>query len=100
MSNRIKALEGIKKSSGTELGEEGIDLFISHHIDELPNNFWQKHLGTDSPSNDQVMDMLVLSSKWENMEIYDYTLPDKVTDYVVSVSFDDDNNIKEIVMES
>ena len=52
MSNEVKALEGIKKSFGTEQGEYGIDLFVSHHIEELPKSYWQKHLGTETPSSD------------------------------------------------
>lgn len=100
MGNEKKALEGIKKSSGTEQGEYGIDEFVSHHLEELPKSYWEKHLGTSKPSNEQVIDLLVLRSKWEDEEVYDFTLPDDVTDYVVSVSFDEDGEIDDIVMES
>jgi hypothetical protein len=100
MSNQKKALEGIKKSSGTEQGEYGIDEFVSHHLEELPPSYWEQHLGTSKPSQEQVIDLLVLRSKWEDEEVYDFTLPEKVTDYVVSVSFDEDGEIDDIVMES
>lgn len=100
MSNEKKALEGIKKSSGTEQGEYGIDEFVSHHLEELPQSYWEKHLGTSKPSNELVIDLLVLRSKWEDEEVYDFTLPDEITDYVVSVSFDEDGEIDDIVMES
>lgn len=100
LSNERKALEGIKKSSGTEQGEYGIDEFVSHHLEELPQNYWEKHLGTSKPSHEQVIDLLVLRSKWEDEEVYDFTLPEEVTDYVVSVSFDEDGEIDDIVMES
>ncbi len=100
MSNEVKALEGIKKSFDTEQGEYGIDLFVSHHIEDLPKSYWQKHLGTDVPSSEQVIGLLVLRSKWDDEEIYDFTLPEEVTDYVVSVSFDDDGAIGGIEMES
>ena len=100
LSNERKALEGIKKSSGTEQGEYGIDEFVSHHLEELPQNYWEKHLGTSKPSHEQVIDLLVLRSKWEDEEVYDFTLPEEVTDYVVSVSFDEDGVIDDIVMES
>lgn len=100
MGNEIKALEGIKKSSGTEQGEYGIDEFVSHHLEELPQSYWEKHLGTSKPSSEQVIDLLVLRSKWEDEEVYDFTLPKEVTDYVVSVSFDEDGEIDDIVMES
>ena len=100
MSNEAKALEGIRKASGTEQGEYNIDEFVSHHIDELPRPYWQKHLGTDTPSSEQVIGLLVLRSKWDDEEVYDFTLPEDVTDYVVSVSFDDEGNIENIEMES
>jgi hypothetical protein len=100
MNNEKKALEAIKKSSGTEQGEYGIDEFVSHHLKELPQSYWEKHLGTSHPSNEQVIDLLVLRSKWEDEEVYDFTLPEEVTDYVVSVSFDNDGMIDDIVMES
>lgn len=100
MSNKDKAFEGIKNSSGTEKGEYGIDEFVSHHIDELPRNYWKKHLGTEVPSSDQVIGLLVLLLKWDDEEVYDFTLPEDVTNYVVSVSFDEDDNIENIEMES
>lgn len=100
MSNEKKALEGIKQSSGTEQGEYGIDEFVSHHLDELPASYWEKHIGTSKPTNEQVINLLILRSKWEDEEVYDFTLPDEVTDYVVSVSFDEDGLIEDISMES
>ena len=100
MSNEKKAFEAIKKSSGTEQGEYGIDEFVSHHLDELPKSYWEKHLGTPNPSHEQVINLLLLRSKWDDEEVYDFTLPDEVTDYVVSVSFDDEGVIEDIVMES
>ena len=100
MSNEKKAFEGIKNSSGTEQGEYGIDGFVSHHLEELPQSYQEKHLGTSKPSHEQVINLLVLRSKWEDEEVYDFTLPEEVTDYVVSVSFNDDGEIDDIVVES
>lgn len=100
MNNEIKALDGIRKSSGTEQGEYGIDEFVSHHLDELPKSYWEKHLGTARPSHEQVIGLLILREKWDDQEVYDFTLPDEVTNYVVSVSFDQDGAIDDIVMES
>ncbi len=94
------ALEGIKKSSGTEDGEYGIDEFISHHLEELPAEYWVKHTGKPNPTPLQVIELLVLRSKWEGEEVYDFTLPDEVTDYVMNVSFDDDGLIEDISMQS
>ncbi len=100
MSNEKKALEGIKKSSGTDQGEYGIDLFVSYHLEELPQSYWKRHLDTSKPSHEQVIELLTLHSKWDDEEVYDFTLPDEVTDYVVSVSFNEDGEIDDIVMES
>jgi len=100
LTNERKALEGIKQSSGTEQGEYGIDEFVSHHLNELPKSYWENHLGTSSPSKNEVISLLVLRSKWDDEEVYDFTLPDEVTDYVVSVSFDEDGDIEDITMES
>ncbi|WP_415753822.1 DUF2004 domain-containing protein [Pseudomonas leptonychotis] len=100
MSNLQKAIEGIKQSYGTEQGEYGIDEFVSHHLEELPKTYWEKHLGTSTPSHEQVIDLLVLRSKWDDEEVYDFTLPEEATNYVLSVSFDEDGDIDDIVMES
>jgi len=100
MDYKEKALEAIKQSSGTELGEYGIDEFVSHHLGELPKSYWDEHTGVASPKKETVIDLLVLRSKWDDEEVYDFTLPGDVTDYVVSVSFDDNGNIEDIVMES
>lgn len=100
MSHEDKALEEIRKSYCTERGEYGVDLFISHHIEVLPESYWQKRLDTDKPSAEQVISLLVLRSKWDEEEVYDFTLPDEVTDYVVSVSFDEDGTLNSIEMES
>ncbi len=100
MNNEQLAIEGIKKSSGTEQGEYGIDEFVSHHLKELSTSYWEKHTGSANPTSIQVISLLVLRSKWDDEETYDFSLPDEVTDYVVSVSFDEDNQIEDIVMES
>jgi len=100
MSIQDKALEGIRKSNGTEQGQYGIDEFVSHHVQELPKSYWLKHLGTEDPSYEQVIDLLIFRSKWDDGEVYDFTLPEEITDYVISVSFNEDGAIEDIVMES
>jgi hypothetical protein len=50
-----------------------------------------------------VLDILELHAHWgepDEMEYLDFTLPGKVTDYVISVHFDDKGKIVEISMES
>lgn len=61
---RIKAaLEAIKSTMGTEAGEYGIDLFITHHLKELDGSEWKELLGNESPNAQQVFDSLVLSEQ-------------------------------------
>ena len=62
-------------------------------------SYWEKHLGNSNPSKEKVIDLLILRSKWDDEEVYDFTLPDEVTDYVLSVSFED-GSIEDITMES
>ena len=57
-------------------------------------------MGTESPSAEQVIDLLVLREKWEDEDVYDFTLPGDVTDYVMSVSFGEGGAIEDISMES
>jgi len=84
------ALDAIKQSFGTEAGENSINLFVEHHLAELPQSYWQQHLGTDTPEPSAVIGLLRFSSSWgdDEIEYFDFTLPDEVTDYVVSVHFD------------
>ncbi|OEZ62933.1 DUF2004 domain-containing protein [Duganella sp. HH105] len=97
------AIAAIKRAMGTEDGD--VNLFVSHHLDELDGEYWLKHLGTESPDATQILDIIRLRSHWGGDEIdgiknFDFTLPDDVTDYVISVSFDETGEVDEISMES
>ena len=98
------ALDAIKNSLGTEDGEFGATMFATHHIEELKSAYWLKHLGTETPEPKQVLDALQLKEHWgedENeMEVFDFTLSDEVTDYVISVRFDEAGSVEEVSMES
>jgi hypothetical protein len=96
------ALDAIKKVFGTEAGEDSVNLFVEHHLAELPQNYWVQHLGSESPEASAVINLLELNSSWGDGEIenFDFTLPGDVTDYMVSVHFDESGNIDEISMES
>ncbi|MFZ6875744.1 hypothetical protein ACO0LF_27060 [Undibacterium sp. Di27W] len=90
--------------------DTGAGLFISHHLEEVEAEYWQQHLGTATPAPVRVLDILVLRSHWgdeeneenedEGMEVFDFTLPDDATDYVISVRFDSAGVVQEIDMES
>ena len=51
------ALVAIKQAFGTEADEYCATLFVSHHLEEIPRDYWQQHLGTDTPEP---------SSPWES----------------------------------
>ncbi len=97
------ALSAIKNVFGTEEDKYGVTMFASHHIEELEEKFWEKHLNTKKPEPNQVLDILVLSTHWggeDDIDTFDFTLPEDVTDYVLSVSFDEEGKVVDITMES
>ncbi len=100
MSNEQKALQDIRNAVGTEVGEYSVDEFISHHLEELPSSYWKAKTGFEVPETHQVIDLLILRSKWDDEEVYDFTLPDDVTDYVISVKYDNSGVLEDIDMES
>ena len=97
------AIAAIRQTLGTDDGEYGSTLFVTHHLEELEVDYWQKHLGTKNPDPERVIDLIKLRSHWggdDELDTFDFTLPDDVTDYVISVRFDEAGNIAEISMES
>ena len=47
--------------------------------------------------------MLVLKSHWggdDELDVFDFTLPEEITDYVLSVAFDESGAITGMTMES
>lgn len=99
--NREKiAFNAIKSSLNTEQGEDSIDLFISHHLEELNEEIWVSVTGKAKPTAQEVLEIMVLKECWDDGLAYDFTLPNEVTNYVVSVTFDADGNVEDISMES
>jgi hypothetical protein len=101
-SRQKLALDAILKIFGTEAGEDSVNLFVEHHLEELPQSYWQQYLGSGTPEPKAVIGLLQLRSSWgiDDVEYFDFTLPDEVTDYVVSVHFDSSGAIDSISMES
>ena len=99
---RQLALDSIKQTFGTDAGEDNVNLFVEHHLVELPQSYWQQHLASIAPEPCAVIGLLQLRSSWGegDIEYFDFTLPDKVTDYVVSVHFDGAGAVDGISMES
>ena len=96
------ALDAIRQLFGTQDGEFSTTLFVEHHMEEIPPSYWQTHLGTEKPEPAAVLGLLALTSRWGDgdVENFDFSLPGKVTNYVISVHFDGDGNIDDISMES
>ena len=47
---KIAALAAIRQAYGTEDGEDSIDLFVTHHLEELPQSYWQEQLAMATTS--------------------------------------------------
>lgn len=82
-------------------------LYLEHHLDEIEPEYWLNHIGHENPTTIQVLQLLVLNPymEWEIEEdeesyLIDFTLPDEVTQYVLCVEFDRDENLLGISMES
>lgn len=96
------ALDAIRSAYGTEAGEFGANLFVEHHLEEIPQEYWQERTGAAKPDPTAVLALLELRSNWGEGEVenFDFSLPGDVTDYVLSVRFNDAGEVDEISMES
>ncbi|WP_312271550.1 DUF2004 domain-containing protein [Pseudomonas sp.] len=96
------ALEAIRKAYGTEAGKYRSTMFVGHHLEELPQSYWEELTGNPSPAPEAVLGLLELKSTWSEREIenFDFSLPGDVTDYMLSVRFNDAGEIEELSMES
>ena len=93
----------IRSRYGTALGKDDVDLFVSHHLEELSEDEWRS-VGKEIPTSHDILDALVLRSVWgdeesEATETYDFTLPNEMTQYVIAVKFEGET-IVDIDMES
>ena len=90
---------------GTAADEHCATLFVSHHLEELGGDYWQEYCGTTRPEPNKVLEILILRSHSgedddEGIDTFDFSLPGGITDYVISVSFDEHGDVTEITMES
>jgi hypothetical protein len=96
----LAAIRGAFESGGDE---DSVRLFISHHLEEIEGSYWKQHAGDESPEPSRVLDLLQLRDHWggdDELETFDFTLPDEATQYVISVRFGDSGEVEEISMES
>lgn len=97
------ARDAIKNGFDMEDEDSGVAMFVAFHLEELPPDYWRQHAGTARPDPAAVLDLLVLRKHWgdkDDLEYFDFTLPGEVTDWVVSVRFDDAGRIADISMET
>ena len=99
------AISAIRSAFGTEGDEYGVTLFVNHHLEEIEEEYWQNQLAKSKPELEDVIGLLTLRSHWsaddENgIDIFDFTLPDDITNYVISVEFDEAGRVIEITTES
>jgi hypothetical protein len=96
------AMEAILGAYGTVEGEESVTLFVDHHLQELPPEYWMGQLGSHEPQAFEVLGLLELKKTWgaDSSENFDFSLPGDVTDYVLCVHFEKDGVIDQISMES
>lgn len=97
---KMIALKAIKAAYGTEEDECGGTLFVEHHLEEIEEEYWINTFGSATPTPDEILTKLVLQSHWDDDCVFDFTLPHKITDYLISVRFDEDGKIEDISMES
>ena len=97
------ARQAIKADFDMENEDSAVAMFVAFHLEELPPEYWQEQMDTARPDPAAVLDILELRAHWgedDEMEYFDFTLPGKVTDYVISVRFDGKGKVDEISMES
>lgn len=83
--------------------DSSVTRFVTHHLEELDATYWKNHAGTPRPSPQAVLDLLELQSHRgdddDGIDTFDLTLPGDVTNYVVSVRFDERGTVRSVDME-
>lgn len=98
------AKEAIKSLVGKPEGEDSIGLFVEHHLAELEPGYFSNICGTPTPDAEKISHSLVLVGSWSSaddgqIDVFDFSLPDEVTNYVLSVRFSGEE-VEEVSMES
>ena len=98
------AQKEIEKRFGSPDGEMSVNLFVSHYKEELRADEWKALLGETNPTDKDILKCIVFKDSWDsegdgNVDTYDFSLPNGLTQYVVSLRFDADTIIS-VDMES
>ena len=97
------ARAAIKRAFDADDEDSGVALFISHHLEELASDYWTRHFSTGAPEPRRILDALVLQGRWggeDEIGTFDFTLPGDVTNYLISVRFDERGEVSDVSMES
>lgn len=96
------ARKAINENYGTDEGEYGSNLYVSHHLEELDSTYWKEYFGSENPEPFEILNGLVVKplEKEEDLESIDFTLPGEITNYVLTVYLDQKFQVEEIAMES
>ncbi len=97
------ALAAIKAAYNAEDDDSDVTLYVAHHLAEVDASYWNNRFQTNQPAPSQILDALILCSDIEeidNLDSLDFTLPGRVTDYLLCVTFNEDGEVEDIAMES
>lgn len=99
----LVARRAVQRAFETADGEWSARLFVTHHLAELDPAYWRRHLSVEQPQPSAVLELLQLLKHWggnDEMETFDFALPDGVTNYVLCVRFDENGDVEAVEMES
>lgn len=89
--------------------EGTVDTYLSHHAEELGEKDLARIFGVDDPDEltiDHLLDALRLKriglypGSGDYIAVFDYTIDEEATDYLLAVEFDRDGNVFGISMDS
>ncbi len=101
----LAAREEIMRLSTEPSGEDSVTLFVNHHLDEVEKEYWLQHFGSEKPNTSDILKSLVLINSWswdenETIDVFDFSLPNGATNYLISVRFDGEGEVESVDMES
>src|SRR4051812_1077883 len=97
------------KAEFTEKPEGNVGTYLSHHAEELGEKDLLRIFGTADPDDleiDHLLDALQLKriglypGSEEFSAVFDYTIDEEATDYILAVEFDNDGELYGISMDS
>ena len=105
MDQKTLAFEKIQSLYNTPEGAFGPTLFVSHHLEEFEPTDWLRNLKISEPTAKQILKSLVLIDEWssnddEVIDTFDFSLPNEMTNYLLSVRFKNRKEIESVSMES